>query len=205
MVATIAVLLATPAKAQLFLGNKMMGSQKVEGVVHFVNGTTEEYPQIEVPVTRDRDLTVYDQNKKKTRFNATEINYIDVWYKTTPDKHWYFAYLDCDYPMYKSIWASIVGVSENLIVYKVALGYGVNKKGELEYYVQDNMSSVAIMYYNRTTNSYFQQGFKTIKHFKEKFSAFFVNDPILRAKIESGEVGFRDWDFILDNYSPSAE
>jgi len=197
------VLSAFSVKAQFF-GNKMMGSQKVEGVVHFNNGTTEEYPEIEVPIVRDKDLTVYDTNKKRKRFDAADIDYIDVWYKTTPDMHWYFAYINCDYPVYKSIWAVIAGVSENMVVYKVATGYGVNKKGELEYYV-DRMSSVGHIYFNKNSGTFFRPSLKGIKHFKENFAAFFGDDPLLSSKIKSGEVDFNDWEFILDNYSPSPE
>lgn len=202
MVAAMILLFATPVKAQLFFSNKMMGSQKVEGVIHFNNGTTAEYPEIEVPVLKDRDLTVYDKNKKKTRFDAADIEYIVVWHKTTPEKRWFFSYLDCDYALYKSVWAVIAGVSDYLIVYKLAMGYGVNKRGDLEYYVQDNMSSVATMYFNRNSNTFFRQSLKTVKHFKENFAAFFGDDPLLSSKIKNGEVGFYDWDFILDNYSP---
>lgn len=185
-----------PLQAQRFLGDIMVEHAKAPGIVHFNDGTEEEYAEIHIPCAAEKTFVVKD-GKNKYKFASDDVAYLEIWNKAKPDSRWVIVYMK-PYPKSKlKLWMVPVAKGEYAIAYKSSLTYNVDEDGSL-IFISRGPTTLCIFK--------IPSGEDLPSFSMKDVLKFFGDDPDLKEKLEKKEIKVTiDYKYIVENYQPLAD
>lgn len=182
--------------AQTFMNGGVLTRAKAAAIIHFKDGSQQEYGRINIPALSDGKVTIFDEDKKRTSIKASEIECLEVWNENMPEKHHLIYYCESKYPMYGSVWGAVIGIGEYAMAFQLGNTYSIDDEGGLHYYLDSGTVGSMIIYYNRYTKEWLN----VPTH--KKLAKLFGDDEKLSEKIAAKKLGNNDAQYIVENYHP---
>ena len=167
------------------------------GIVHFKDGTQQEFEQIKLSGYDLKNVYVKDDDGNRSTLSKEDVIFFEVWNdKLSEPEHFIFVYAT----ILKSYagWGVVSKAGEHLWLVEQGKSYQLLDSGV----VRITSEMFGISFYKPATGESLFANFPFNKKLRQRLADFFSDDPVIRDYIMTCDKKTYNAQYILDNYNP---